>query len=52
MKEAERIEKTWNISQRVMLRLNFKAYRYFMEPLSGTKHALRNTIVAQPLVKI
>ena len=40
MKEAERIEKTWNISQRVMLRLNFKAHGYFIEPLSGTKHII------------
>ena len=40
MKEAERIEKTWNISQRVMLRLNFKAHRYFIKPLGGTKHII------------
>ena len=36
--EGSRKEKTWNISQRVILRLNFKAHRYFIEPLSRTKH--------------
>ena len=39
-KEAERIEKSWNISQRVMLGLDFKTHRYFIEPLSGTKHIM------------
>ena len=40
MKEAERIEKTWNISQRVMLRLNFRAHCSFIYPLSETKNII------------
>ena len=35
--ELEWIEKSWNISQRVMQGLNFKAHCYFIEPLSGRK---------------
>ena len=37
-KEEERIEKTWNVSQRIFLRLPRNSHRYFIEPLSGVKH--------------
>ena len=37
-KEAESIEKTWNVAMRKMLNLNRCTHRYFIEPLSGTKH--------------
>ena len=37
-KEAIRLEKTWNVSQRIMLGLPRQAHRYFIEPLSSTKH--------------
>ena len=34
--ESERVEKTWNTSQRVLLRIPRVAHRYFIEPLSET----------------
>ena len=37
-KEAIRLEKTWNVSQRIMLGLPRQAHRYFIEPLSSTRH--------------
>ena len=37
-KEATRVEKTWNISQRTILRLPRSSHRYFIEPLSNTRH--------------
>ena len=37
-KEAVRLEKTWNVSQRIMLGLPRQSHRYFIEPLSSTKH--------------
>ena len=37
-KEADSIEKTWNTAMRKMLNLNRCTHRYFIEPLSGTKH--------------
>ena len=37
-KEAERIEKTWNISQRIFLKLPRTCHKYFIEPLSETRH--------------
>ena len=40
--EAERLEKTWNISQRLMLGLDRKTHRFFIEPLSGTQHIIFN----------
>jgi len=39
-KEMERVEKSWNISMRKMMRLPFNAHRYILEPLSGTKHTI------------
>ena len=36
--EAMRLEKTWNVSQRIMLGLPRNAHRYFLEPLSETAH--------------
>ena len=36
--EAERLEKSWNISQRIMLDIPRNKHRYFLEPLSGTQH--------------
>jgi hypothetical protein len=39
-KEAERLEKTWNVSQRLMLGLHRETHRYFIEPISETKHIM------------
>ena len=36
--EAERLEKSWNISQRIMLDIPRNTHRYFLESLSGTQH--------------
>ena len=36
--EAIRLEKTWNVSHRIMLGLPRESDRYFIEPLSSTKH--------------
>ena len=36
--EAVRVEKTWNVSQRNILRLPRNSHRYFIEHLSGTRH--------------
>ena len=36
--EAVRLEKSWNVSQRILLGLPRQSHRYFIEPLSGTKH--------------
>ena len=36
--EAIRLEKTWNVSHRIMLGLPRESHRYFIEPLSSTKH--------------
>ena len=36
--EAERVEKTWNVSQRIFLKLPRNSHRFFIEPLSGTRH--------------
>ena len=38
--EAERLEKTWNISQRIMLGLPRESHRYFIEPVSGSTHIM------------
>ena len=38
--EARRLEKSWNISQRLMLGLHRESHRYFIEPVSGTKHII------------
>ena len=39
-KEADRLEKTWNVSQRLMLKLHRKTHCYFIEQLSETKHIM------------
>ena len=39
-REFEKIEKSWNVSQRLMLSLPRKTHRYFIEPLSGTTHVV------------
>ena len=36
--EALRLEKSWNVSQRIMLGIPRNSHRYFIEPLSETKH--------------
>jgi hypothetical protein len=38
--EFERLEKTWNVSQRILLGLPRNAHRFFIEPLSRTKHIM------------
>ena len=37
-KEAERLEKSWNIAQRILIGLPRNSHRYFIEPLSNTQH--------------
>ena len=39
-KEAQRLEKTWNISQRLMLGLHRETHCYLIEPISETKHII------------
>ena len=39
-KEMERLDKSWNVSMRKMLRLPFNAHRYLLEPVSETKHVV------------
>ena len=36
--EFERMDKTWNTSQRIMLKIPRNSHRYFLEPLSGIQH--------------
>ena len=36
--EAIRLEKSWNISIRILLGIPRNTHRYFIEPLSGTPH--------------
>ena len=36
--ESERIEKSWNTSQRILLKIPRNSHRYFLEPLSKTQH--------------
>ena len=38
--EALRMEKSWNVSQRIMLGIPRNSHRYFIEPLSDTKHIM------------
>ena len=37
-REAEAIEKTWNVAVRKMFQLRHSTHRYFIEPLSDTRH--------------
>ena len=39
-KEMERVDKSWNVSLRKMLRIPFNSHRYFLEPVSGSKHVI------------
>ena len=41
-RDFEKIEKSWNVSHRIMLSLPRKTHRYFIEPLSGTKHVVKS----------
>ena len=41
-KEATRLEKSWNIAQRIMLGLPRNAHRYVIEPLSDTPHIMHS----------
>ena len=36
--EANRLEKTWNISQRIMLGIPRNTHRFFIETLTETQH--------------
>lgn len=38
--ESLRLEKSWNVSVRKMFHLSFNAHRYFIEPISCTKHIM------------
>ena len=37
-RDFEKVEKSWNVSQRIMLDVPRRTHRYFIEPLSGTRH--------------
>ncbi len=37
-RDFEKLEKSWNVSQRIMLTLPRRTHRYFIEPLSCTSH--------------
>ncbi len=37
-KESERIEKSWNVSQRIILKIPRNSHRYFLEPLTNSRH--------------
>ena len=39
-KEMERVDKSWNVSLRRMLRIPFNSHRYFLEPVSRSKHVI------------
>ena len=38
--EFERLEKSWNVSQRILLGLPRNSHRYFIAPLSRTRHIM------------
>ena len=38
--EAVRLEKSWNVSQRILLGIPRNTHRYFIEPLTGTRHIM------------
>ena len=38
----EKLEKTWNVSHRIMLSLSRNTHRYFIEPLSGKSHIIKS----------
>ena len=39
-KEMERVDKSWNVSLRRMMRIPFNAHRYLLEPVSESKHVI------------
>ena len=39
-KDVDRVLKTWNVSQRVMHRLDRQTHKYLIEPISETKHIM------------
>ena len=41
-REYEKLEKTWNVSQRKMIMIPRTAHRYFLEPLSGRPHVIKS----------
>ena len=41
-RDFEKLEKSWNVSQRIMLSLPRKTHRYFLEPLSDTHHIVKS----------
>ena len=41
-KEATRLEKSWNVAQRILLGLPRNTHRYFIEPLSDTPHIMHS----------
>ena len=41
-KEFVKLEKSWNVSQRMMLNLPRTTHRYFLEPLSKTPHIIKS----------
>ena len=43
-KEFQMLCNTWNIAVRIMLGLDRKTHRYFIEPLSGTRHLRYNLL--------
>ena len=42
--DFEKLEKSWNLSQRIMMSIPRTAQRYFIEPLSGRPHIIKSTI--------
>ena len=41
-RDFEKLEKSWNVSQRIMLSLPRRTHRYFIEPLSRTSHVSKS----------
>ena len=41
-RNLEKLEKTWNVSARVMLGLPRTTHRYLIEPLTGTQHIIKS----------
>ena len=41
-KNFEKLEKSWNVSNRIMLSLPRNTHRYFIEPLTKTEHIIKS----------
>ena len=41
-RDFEKLEKSWNVSNRIMLSLPRTAHRYFIEPISGKPHIIKS----------